>query len=768
MWEKVFGTLRDRFRNGRKSVFRKKTQFLPFFVALFLILSLFFTLTLAFDSHDVTVAETIRAEYDYHLVIKGLNQSQALTLESDPRTVFSNDYVYDVVAVSEHMTEGADSRYDVYIFFRTGNKIYGIFGLFKPDTIQADYASFSARYRDVYAPEEGNAGTLHFSPLYRLDDLHWQNLLTAVLSLAGAFLFSCWVLGELFRIRLSQDCFAYGIYATFGADARRLRSAAFWEMAFCVLVDAIPAAVFSAVAGYLLYGAQGIPFHVRPLVLLLPLLLCVPLLFCAVRLPMKLLAQREPLSLIAAADNSTLVSHPRASGRLIGRAFPRFYEWLTGFRYRRHYLRVMLVSALLSSLFICGVYLGDLCRVTATVHAETDTAFSVFFSDTVPDDAYATFSALSGVQSVRPATTRYSLESNAMFVSVPKSQCRPFSGLSAHPLDDTQVVFNDAALIGVDNQAALDYFSATYRITGDLTAVLRDSDTVAVGRTIGNREVFSYEVGDRIRIAVPTATISPIPDASMLSGNGLLQEEILHLAYEYHTFVIGAIIEQYPSMTNGLPILLNDAAYETVTGTPWQTRTLSVSIDPHLSAPYYRALENDVRDTAFAYPGARVTASNTYFTRRMENALAVPSLVLLAAAVSLIFIPLLWFFSQLFFAGKRAQEFHVLRAMGAPMGRVRRLHAQNALFVLPLVIPSLLLSFLCMTGVWWLSNNLIPYLFLLDPVVVLPLEFSGFPYILTFLLTFVCSSLSAFFPYLRYRRAQYRDPFEYFGKEGEL
>ena len=182
MLERISTHLQENIKNAWRTIKGGWRQFLPFLIALFFIQLMLFAVTLGFDSNFKVEKATIEQKYNYHLAIKGLSQGHALTLKNDPRTVFSNDYVYRVVSISEHYAEGIDSVYDVYIRFVTGNKNFGIYGLFRKDTVQACYSTFAYTYHDVYAPDGGTA-TLYFSPLYQLESLWWQNygIMAAVL-----------------------------------------------------------------------------------------------------------------------------------------------------------------------------------------------------------------------------------------------------------------------------------------------------------------------------------------------------------------------------------------------------------------------------------------------------------------------------------------------------------------------------------------------------------------------------------------------------------
>lgn len=766
MFERISTYLQESCKNAWRTVKGGWRQFFPFFLAMLFIQMLLFSTTLCFDSNFKNEKAIIESEYNYHLAIKGLNEAQAITIRDDTRTVFSNDYVYDVVSIFEHSAPGMDSSYDVYIRFVTGNKHYGIYGIFKKDTIQNCYSTFSYQYRDIYAPEGGTA-TLYFSPLYRLDTLWWQNYGCMAIILVLLSLMCAVILERIYRIRLNHDRFTYGIYVTFGANGRRLRATAFWEMLICVLLTMFPAYLAARLLCGIVYNNAGVSFLPGLKTQLWVPVLMLPILYLAIRLPIRLLAQKEPLSLLTAMDNSHYVKHPMRSVWMQQHRFPRFYELLSILRYHRYYAKLAISSALLCALFISGVYLSQLYQTNRDIRIDTETAFEIDMTNPsgVPTDFAQDIAKMSHVKNVYRQYASYSLEENGMFVAVNKDQLLPFSGVMNNPIDDTTSVFNTIELIGMEDENALKQFAETYQIEGDLATVLHDEHMVAIGNSIENRTVFHFQVGDTITLAVPifipeNADINP-----NLTGNALLEEQILQVVYEYRTYTIGAVITNYPSAMGGTPLVTGGALYREISGTDATRQRLFVTIDPNITSTQYIHLENEIRALAATGYGISVNDMNTYFANRVERLFHYEMLALLVSSLLLTFIPLIWFFSQLFFYRKRAIEFNILRVLSAPMQKIRQLHLQSTALVLPIAAFSMLAAGVGVLAVYILVQYILPSSFQISGTVILPLTASPLPFVICFILTFLCSIISSLIPYVLYKRRQTKDPMEFFNSE---
>ena len=149
----------------------------------------------------------------------------------------------------------------------------------------------------------------------------------------------------------------------------------------------------------------------------------------------------------------------------------------------------------------------------------------------------------------------------------------------------------------------------------------------------------------------------------------------------------------------------------------------------------------------------------------MERQFNYESLALLASAMMLTFIPLVWFFSQLFFYRKRAIEFNILRVLSAPMKDICRLHLQSTALVIPIATISLLVAGICVVAVYLLVQYILPSTLKISGAIVLPLMASPLPFVICFILTFLCSITSSLIPYLIYKRRQTKDPMEFFNSE---
>ncbi len=758
---------RSHLRAAFHTVWRKRRSYLPLFLSLLLVEILLFSLTMTVGIHYRTESDAIDAEYDYHLSIRGLSQYEAYILMNDQRSVFTSDMVYRIVDTKVHEQSGSDPVYDVYIRFLPDNMNYGISGILSPATPQTCFQNFDRRYSDVYTDEDGAyTATLWFSPLYQTSSLYWQNVVIYILLVIPLLCLSAWAVRRVFLVHLEKDRFTYGIYMAFGADTRRMRSVVGWEMLASSYLVAPLALPISLGGMYWLYAMRDLPFRFDLLLLLLPPLLCIPLVLLVIARPLKKMGGTEPLSLIAAKDNADMITPPCRTTHLYGKGLARCYEGLTILRYRRHYIRLALTSAFLCTIFLCSLYTGYLYRIQTQVDRQERPDFSIKFSSTdVPAEAQQALAALASVSQMHKGYPLYSMEENGLFAAASEEARLPLSGIMTDPLDDTKAVWNQSTLVGITDEQVLAYFSSTYTVTGDLARVLQEPDTIAISNTIRNRQVFQFSVGDTICIATPVCTFSPIPDADMLTGDGLLQEMILHTVYEYHTYTIGAILEDYPSLTGGMPILVNAEDFTALSGQVVRSCQLHLSIDASITADAYTKLQDSIYDIARQYGATTISAANRSFYDRMQQQLPTEELMTLLAVVFLCMIPIFWTFSQHIFAQRRSLEHSILQSLGYTKWHIFLQHCQDVVLLLPSVLPAILLSLSGVYAIYWVVNDLLPFL-QITGTLCLPFYVPTAPYILCFSLTLTCCAINALIPYFRFRFSQIKDPYEPFGQEG--
>ena len=99
-----------------KNVFANIGQYACFFAAIFIIQVFFATLTIIIHNNDNTEWQRVQDEYDYHVVVYGLNDDQMLYVDNEWRNYFGKDDVYKNIRSFRHYNAYDDlSTYDIYI-----------------------------------------------------------------------------------------------------------------------------------------------------------------------------------------------------------------------------------------------------------------------------------------------------------------------------------------------------------------------------------------------------------------------------------------------------------------------------------------------------------------------------------------------------------------------------------------------------------------------------------------------------------------------------
>lgn len=210
-WGKGLG--RRSARNSIKTVFFNFTEYLSFFVALFVIQSLFWILCFTTYTNIVNETNTIKSLYDYHIVIDGIDASERAVIEN---RLYLNSFL-DGRNFEEYRFEPPDEF----------NKYYRLKVTLKDGATPKDFADY---YIDNAGVGSGNV-LIQTTPLYtyRQDFLHtdirWAILLGVLLTVLSVVL-----LMSLYNIRINHFKFLYGIYMTCGAGFKKLFSSAKWEM----------------------------------------------------------------------------------------------------------------------------------------------------------------------------------------------------------------------------------------------------------------------------------------------------------------------------------------------------------------------------------------------------------------------------------------------------------------------------------------------------------------------------------------------------------
>ncbi len=724
--------LKKTLRMSFKNVFANIGQYACFFAAIAIIQTIFATLTVILYNNDKTEWQRVTEEFPFHLALYSLTEDQALAIENG-LPGWTRTYS-DIKTVERYNAYKARSYYDVYI-------------LFKGEDLDEINANYNGTFRSDHLPaiksaDPQNPVRYETTPLMEFSRNLLVNRLIYIVSMLAAGVLSVFLLVVLYNIRINHYKFVYGIYMSFGADFKKLFETAFFEMFSIGLLTFLPATILSVLISWAIMAFHGISFSCPVWTLLLAGLYGLIVILVSVFFPMRLVSIKPPMSLIVAEDNSNIVSSPRRSFRIFGSRFPAQYEIYSTWRFRKYNLRLLVSAVIFTSLFLCGLYIAEITRITVAKRSpeyELDLE-DVAYQDRMREELYE----MEGIVHIAKSAVRDAVDLRS-HMRVRAEYMAPFGNLIIPDEAGEYRVAGDLQYRTIDEDTVTEL--SEYRYEGDLSAPLRDENAVVIADSIGNERRFDYKVGDKIEIAAFVRYTAPIDE--MLSGKALLREQLANAEFEYHEYTIGAIIYDIP--TRLMPIYFSDAAFAAVTGAEAKFDLIKIYADPSLTPEQTRQLEDDLRGWSMLYGGFPVTNLHSLYLNRVNEDKQYDEIFTFVAIMLLAISPMIWFFSQMLYYYKREGEFTILQSVGALGSDIKRLYVFGGIFMgVMSFIFCLLLGYTLSFGLYKLVNVGVPRFSGLD------VRFSFFlPWyaiLLSVVMSVLCGFLSAFLPYRSFMR----------------
>ena len=333
---RIFSGLWHEIKMAFKTVTFHFRQYFCFFLAILAMEVMFGIIVMSASNNMYQYEKSINDDYSYHFSLINLTEGQYNyfveneQLRLNPSYTIDYDGTFIYVEINEDAIETATERMSL-----------------------ADYYdnflnSFIKRAPDV----KDNPIIPQFSPLYNLESTLNSMRLQCAAKLFVLALVSMAVIILLFNIRLNHFKFTYGIYMSFGADTKKLFATSFWEMMMIGILMLIPAAAIAIPVDYLFYFVEDYKYHFAPQLMAFCILFIIPIILLSVFLPIKYTAVKPPLKLLLAEDNSNLVSSPRISSQIAGKKFPKAYENLGLWRFRKYGATLVGSSVLFAAIFV--------------------------------------------------------------------------------------------------------------------------------------------------------------------------------------------------------------------------------------------------------------------------------------------------------------------------------------------------------------------------------------------------------------------------------
>ncbi len=673
---------RPRRRGGMSGTLRDARSLLCFFAAL-LIIELLFTVLFASVATDTrAIRQEVVDRYDYELEYRSMTQPQYARLYNLCGEAPPEDEVWRPYSSIRYEKE--DDLYNAYVTLR--------------GTTPKDAASY---FLHLYRIDDVAIG---YSPLYDyraqyLPDIVGFTVLCAVLMLG----LSVFLLVALYRRRLDRDTFAFGIYMTYGATFPRLYRLAVGELLAVGALTLLPALALGYGITALLYAPVGVAARLSLTSVLLTAALSALTVLLAALIPIRRLSRKAPVSLLASKDNTPYVVSPRRSARLFGAAFPRAYQTLALWRTRRYVALLMIACVLLPVLLVAAFSLAD-------AHEARLAAASPDFTVTFAPEVVNAPALLENTA----ALARTIGEAEGVAMCLPDDITRSLSALGAHmvvsdantvragrytvPFDRAVSVANAdryayatnaAAYLALD-EAAIESLAKRYHdVEGELSSVLTNERTVVVTESLHNTSPFRFEVGDTVLLA----TVAAAPQLPMADRNELLRYQLSEGRFTYEVYTVGAVIRD-TSADTALRIGVSVPNYEALTGETAVRTGVAVYLESGADFEDWQTASDAVYDAAYDYYHCTVENHHVFFGRYLTSLRNVGDRIrvlgLCLGAMALVIA----FHSQRVFYDKRADEWWVLRALGASRREITRVFWLDALCFAGL--SALLTALLCL------------------------------------------------------------------------
>lgn len=760
--EKLISYLWRNFKYAGKTVFSKFREYLPFFVALFVIQTVFFSTFVTTATNYESQKASLSEEYDHDILISGLSYNEYIVMsEKFYYMSFMKNRPFESYEVSNVKT-AAGEEWRFYILMRDGSDNEEFLKAYVYDLIGEELPGVDI----IYTPLNEYRNTSEFyakSPSLLL-------LVLLTLISAGAMF-------TLYSVRINQNRFQYGIYSAFGAGFKRLVSTSVFEMMVVSFVALPLSALFTWGVSSLIYGAVNVTTVWSVWAFVEVLIMNLAVVTAGVILPMRIVSSKTPMSLIRAEDNSNLVSSPRGTKFMRGEKFLKVYELLGMWRFRKYYLKLLASAVIFSAVFICGAYVADMNLKASVQPIEQFAINAKKSSSDIASDAdllsrhlqdadyfFDTIGAYEGVNSVEYTDEIFAAD--AQNIALLTDAQAYVAGTEMAGIKNTNNPFEEMkkslgamyeagyrkATYGYNYSAydknMLSVLAERYDIEGDVYSVLENDNTIIVTEDVMNSRKYSFSVGDKIMIGKLVEAGKDLQFSDPFDTVGVTSTMISGNHYVFEEYTVGAVIKDYPDTEGYITVGVSYSEYEELTGKKAVPENITVYLDSDVTAEQYDEISRNIQEikNRYGYDFSFIDRYG-YFYRTVENEKRVFEFGILLSLLVLMISPIVWFYSQSLFYKKRSKEMYVLTAYGAGRRVLGRIHKTSALMlsVISFVFTALL-GVLSSLFIFKLLNEWLAFFGFGDGV---RYSFSIPPaaFALCLVISILCAFISSYLPY---------------------
>ncbi len=705
---------------GAGNVLRRYKLFIPFFIAAFIIESLFISLLSVGWSIERYYKTSISDSYKYDYILEGM------TL--DEYSLFHNA-LYEFDPIEGQIASELDHR----IYKVSGREYHRVFVTLNTQNPLAQFHFDTAV--GIASENAENAFTLVRSPILMQESYVLNIRLITVTLWVILFGISVFLLVSVYRIRISHYRFMYGVYMTCGADYKRLVYTAIFEMTTVFLISLIPAFVSSIFIVELIFKDTVMNVSFLSPVIPIAVLSSLGVILCAVGIPMRLVSSEMPINLINKGGTAQYVISPRRSAKIFGKSFPFFYELLSIRRFAKYYALLLTVCVVLNSLFITGIYAGKLSDDVINADAGS---ISVTSNEGFDDETLKKIDSVDGVDRVSWNNSMLGLKLLTYF-NVPKSMNLSEASYTVDAGNGYDASFAanfksfDPLLIDSLKENGLASF------VGDPYSLFEENGMfeVVVSRDIQNVDRFDFKVGDEFIISYADKQYEPAPgemsrDTRELLSAILSEREEGRASYTDYRVRIAAIVD-YVAPEGTVTVGVSPEFFELLGCDP-ERNNIEIHTSEDLTTDGETAVFDSVSDIVGEFDGWKVERTYNALKNKLSSDTYILGVFIVVALLVLVGVPVIWLFSQKVFYEKREDEIELLRCIGTNEKQLLKLFLSDGLIIAAIafvfttvfsailsallyVLATLILPFFGFRAVWKLHFELSPISLIISAVI---------------------------------------------------
>ena len=651
-------------RLGFSNVIRSWKNFIPFFIAAIIVQSLFISILTIGWSVEVHYKNSVSDDFNYHYILEGMDDNAHVTFRNymvslDP---VEGQIAKEMIHETYELNSGVAHRY--YITLNTSN-------------YKAKY-----HFEEALAATQSTADysfTVTPSPLTVVNSYLTNNRLVIAALTVLSFAVSVFLLVSVYSVRISHYRFMYGVYMTCGAGYAKLVGTAIFEMVTVFVLTLIPSVLLSMIAVFTIFSQTVMTVHFGIHMILLAVVLSTGVILCAVGVPMKKVSCEMPISLINKGGTAEYVISPKRSEKLFGKTFPFSYELISIFRFSKYYMVTLAVCIVFSSLFITGIYAGELNDQVADKQIGSLTVSCPTGFD---DEELREVAALDNVDNLIWDESVEGIRVHSFLITDKSYNLKALGtadySTSKDATFDVDYSFYNRFMIDTLKENGLASFE------GDPYEIFINDGTprVIISRDVSNVERYGYNVGDTVSVCVCIDPEFEVPMTNTTTNADVLEycikqskntvipdnnREEATLSFVTVDFKICAIVD-YAAPSANLVFAVNGESYEYIAQTENRVAEIvnvEVCTEKDLSTAEESELFNRISRIISVYREWKVERTFNALKAQLADETHILGVFIVMAIFMLVGLPLMWLFSQKVFYEKREDEIELLRCIGA-------------------------------------------------------------------------------------------------------